>query len=133
MLILNVDDDIDDREMFCDALKAIDPEISCMQVESGLKAVEFLRKNEVPDFIFVDINMPKMNGYECVEEIRSISHLRKVPIIMYSTTFNPNDQVNFTNLGIQYLIKSSRFAEVVSAIKKMIYKLVTQPEERSKT
>lgn len=121
MLILNIDDDFEDREMFREAIRAVDPVISCIQHESGLKALEFMADTElVPDYIFIDINMPKMNGYECVREIRLLTDMKKIPIIMYSTTFNPNDQVDFKKLGIKYLTKSSRFSELVESIRSLI-------------
>lgn len=133
MLILNIDDDVEDREMFREAIRAVDPVISCIQHESGLNALEFIADSEiVPDYIFIDINMPKMNGYECVKEIRLLPGTKKIPIIMYSTAFNPNDQVDFKKLGIKYLTKSSRFSELVESIKNLIGNRVKVLEGKSK-
>ncbi|MEX2231345.1 MAG: response regulator [Cyclobacteriaceae bacterium] len=122
MLILNIDDDIDDREMFCAAIKAVDSMISCVQMDSGHKALEFIAKAEIlPDYIFIDINMPKMDGFECVEKIRSIPGTKKISIVMYSTAFRPDDHANFARMGIKYLSKSSRLPDIVESIKKIIY------------
>ncbi|SHG73222.1 Response regulator receiver domain-containing protein [Chryseolinea serpens] len=130
MLIINVDDDADDREMFCEALRAIDELISCVQHDSGQKALEFLRSHpETPDFIFVDINMPKMNGYECVYAIRSIDHLQHVPIVMFSTAFNPHLQ-HPEEKNVTFVAKSSRFNELVESIKALIL-VPSPPAERS--
>lgn len=96
MLIFNVDDDSDDREIFSDVIKSVNPQIACVLFESGEDLLDFLASNvALPDFIFIDINMPKMNGYECVQQIRSHDMFREVKIIMYSTSFNPEEQLRF--------------------------------------
>lgn len=121
MLILNVDDDIDDREIFSDAVKAVDPGIPCVLFESGPELLHFLKENETaPDFIFIDINMPKMNGHECAEEICANNVSGDTQIVMYSTAFNPKDLGNFEKQGFKYLIKQSRFNDLVHSIKNII-------------
>lgn len=121
MLILNIDDDIDDREMFCAAIKEVDAMISCIHLDSGFKALEFVAKSEIlPDYIFIDINMPKMDGFECVEEIRSLPGMKAISIVMYSTAFRPDDHLRFHRLGIRYLKKTSRLSELVESIKQLI-------------
>lgn len=121
MQIVNVDDDKDDREMFCMAINKIDPAIECIQVESGEDAIDLLLNSKVaPDFIFMDINMPRMNGYECVREIYQYPNLKDTRIVMFSTTFNPRDQVEFGILGIKYLLKTSSVTTLAESIKKLI-------------
>lgn len=121
MIILNIDDDIDDREMFCAAIKEVDSMISCIHLDSGFKALEFIARSEtLPDYIFIDINMPKMDGFECVEEIRSLPGMKEISIVMYSTAFRPDDQLRFHRLGIRYLNKTSRLSELVESIKQLI-------------
>ena len=123
MLVLNVDDDSDDRELFCDALKAIDPQISCLHFDSGDTILDFLKTNEkVPDYIFIDINMPRMNGFECVRQIRANTNLKQVPIVMFSTAFNPNDLKEYSNLGINFLTKPTNFANLIESVKSQISK-----------
>jgi CheY-like chemotaxis protein len=121
MQILNVDDDSDDRHMFCMAIKRIDPDIECILVEGGEDAVELLLNSEMaPDFIFMDINMPRMNGYECVREIYQYPNLKNTTFVMFSSTFNPRDQVEFGVLGIKYLLKTSNVKSLVDGIRKLI-------------
>jgi len=116
-----VDDDSDDRNMFCWAIRKIDPGIQCIEIENAEKAIEFLRLSDIfPDFIFMDINMPRINGYECVQEIHGFPNLKNTQIIMYSSSFNPRDQVEFGVLGLKYLSKTSDIHELVDSIKKMI-------------
>jgi CheY-like chemotaxis protein len=130
MLILSVDDDSDDREIFCDAVKTVDERVSCIQVESGDDALEFLSNTEIlPDYIFIDINMPKMNGYECARMIKSIPRLKNIQLVMHSTTLNPADLVHFSQQEIKHLPKPSQFSELVKSIKHLIFNSVTVPEE----
>ncbi|MBL0745724.1 response regulator [Chryseolinea lacunae] len=120
MLILEVDDDEDDRELFLDALNTIDPSISCQQLESGKDVLDYLNEAKLlPDFIFMDVNMPKMTGYECVNLIRSIPRFELVQIVMYSTAFNPEERANLSSKGIKFLSKTALFSELVEGIKKL--------------
>jgi CheY-like chemotaxis protein len=83
-----IDDDQDDQEIFCMALYEIDSEIKCLTINSGIEALEILRTNPLlkPAYIFIDVNMPKMNGLDCLREIKKLSHLSATAVIMYSTT-----------------------------------------------
>jgi len=131
MQIVNVDDDPDDREMFCRAIKRIDADIACIQIESGEDAVEILSKGEVsPEYIFMDINMPRMNGYECMNEIRQYSNLKDTTIIMYSSTFNPRDQEYFGVLGLQYLLKTSSLTILAESVRKLIQPKLLEEKQK---
>lgn len=121
MKIVYIDDDPDDREIFCYAIKAVDSGISCLDFESGTKALDYLLANPtMPDFIFIDINMPRMNGYECAQKIKAAKNLKKSQIVMYSTAFQPKDLIEFTKLGIKFLNKPTSFVNLVQSIKSMI-------------
>jgi len=76
---LFIDDDADDQEFFCDAALSIDPHITCKFASNGVEAIEqLLDESFLPDFIFIDMNMPKMNGKETLEEIRKMDRLNAV-------------------------------------------------------
>lgn len=121
MLVLNVDDDNDDREIFCDAVKSVDPNISCAQLESGISLLQFLDNvDTLPDYLFIDINMPKMSGLECVKKIRSIPLFLRIQIVMYSTAFNPHDEIYFSEMGIKCLTKKSKFSDLVNSLKALL-------------
>jgi CheY-like chemotaxis protein len=121
MLILNVDDDIDDREFFSEAVKVVDPKIPCVLFENGNELLYFLEKNKtLPDYIFIDINMPKMNGYECAQEIKSNYLTGEIQIVMYSTAFNPIDLKKFDEEGFKYIIKQNSLKDLVRSIKRVI-------------
>jgi PleD family two-component response regulator len=88
--IFLIDDDADDCFHFEEALKEIDPEIrfNCRNQCEGLLPVLV---GYMPDLIFLDINMPVKNGFDCMKEIRSCRDLKKVPIVMFSTSQNERD------------------------------------------
>ena len=83
-----VDDDLDDQEIFQMALREIDENIQCTPANNGVEALEKLQYDVsfTPDYIFIDMNMPKMNGMDCLRQMRSLNRLKNTKIIMYSTT-----------------------------------------------
>lgn len=92
---LLIDDDTDDHEIFKLALDAIDSTILCVCLNRSMQAIEKLKsdKSFLPKIIFVDINMPVMNGVECLAEIKKIDHLKDVPVVFYST-FADSDKIS---------------------------------------
>ena len=80
-ILMIVEDDTDDRHYFCDAVKEIDPNYECIQTWNGAQALEMLRKfKRLPDFIFIDINMPLMNGLDFLEKIKEDEKLKNIPV-----------------------------------------------------
>ncbi len=86
-----IDNDVEDYETFSLALREVDSSIACMFGSNTVEALEQLSHpgSAIPFFIFVDMTMPPMNGLECLRELRKLSHLRMVPVYMYTTGFDP--------------------------------------------
>src|SRR5688572_17669623 len=86
--VLIIDDDTDDQEIFMMCATAVNKEIVCSTANNGPDAIAMLesQREYAPDFIFLDVNMPKMNGIECLKVLKQIEHLRQTKIYMYSTT-----------------------------------------------
>ncbi len=84
------DDDDDDRVLFCDAIEELGIETSVNTFENGVDLMANLidKDKGLPDMIFLDLNMPLMNGEECLDDIRSEPALTKIPIIIYSTSLD---------------------------------------------
>jgi CheY-like chemotaxis protein len=114
MNILYVDDDSDDTEVFCEAITTIDKNSSCITAANGLLALQILaEKNPKPDYIFLDINMPFMNGKECLAAIKKDDQLKHIPVIMYSTSTSTNEIKECYALGaFDFLIKPDRFTKL---------------------
>ena len=81
------DDDPDDLELFDEALRGIDSSIEFNFASNGKELIEKLRLDgHTAQIIFLDINMPEMNGWECLENLKKEDQLKDIPVIMYSTS-----------------------------------------------
>jgi CheY-like chemotaxis protein len=110
-----IDDDLDDQEIFLMAMQQFDASIRCDFANDGLVAIEKLKADEVdvPDYIFIDMNMPRMNGIECLEEIKKMDHLKDVPICMFSTSADPTLVAKAEALGaIDFIVKPADITEL---------------------
>ena len=104
--ILLVDDDEDDRNLFREALDEIDAAADCFMATDGLNALEFLNNCEtLPDFIFVDLNMPRMNGKQLIRELKQNKQFESIPVIIYSTSKIEEDVKETMGLGVALYIK----------------------------
>jgi CheY-like chemotaxis protein len=83
-----IDDDNDDQEIFSFVIKEVSHGAECVFANDGINALEKINTNAsfIPDIIFIDINMPRMNGVKCLAEIKKISRLQNVRVYMYSTS-----------------------------------------------
>jgi CheY-like chemotaxis protein len=102
---LLVDDDDDDREIFCLALAQADPSMKCSVARDGVEALAMLTSaSDIPNYIFLDLNMPRMNGKECLREIRKTDRLKDVPVIIFSTSLLQKDIMETQTLGASSFI-----------------------------
>jgi CheY-like chemotaxis protein len=86
-VILLIDDDLDDQEIFSITIEKISPHIRCEFADDGVHGLERLRKELLlPNLILIDLNMPRMDGLECLEYIRKIDHLKDIQAYIYSTS-----------------------------------------------
>ena len=84
--IFLVDDDKDDQEFFIEALKGVENVSLFGAAYNSMEALNTLKiSNLLPDFIFLDFNMPKINGIECLREIIKDSRTKNIPVIMLSS------------------------------------------------
>ncbi len=114
-----VDDDSDDREFFCDAVTELDSPAECLTAINGEDALKILRneKEHLPDYIFLDLNMPKMDGRTCLAELKKDVKLKNIPVIIFSTSSQPKDIEETRELGAAYfLTKSSDFKKLQKEI-----------------
>jgi CheY-like chemotaxis protein len=112
--ILLVDDDADDQLFFLEAISAIDKTLHCDVASNGIEAIDHLNKMPpAPSLIFLDLNMPKMNGYECLERIRQICGFNKIPVVIFTTSGNPREAERTKSLGADiFLTKTSDFKKL---------------------
>ena len=97
-----VDDDADERLLFVEAMMEIAPDFGCFTRSDPKTTIfELLTESldELPDLIFVDINMPCMDGWEFLKKLKSDATIEQIPIIMYSTSSLPGDSDKAKKLG----------------------------------
>src|SRR5438477_9407980 len=88
-----VDDDMDDILIFREVLQDVNPTIDFRSAADGHEALSILRtkNNDLPDVIFLDLNMPRMDGKECLAELKKDPQLQRIPVIMYTTSCQSKD------------------------------------------
>lgn len=98
---LLIDDDSDDRELFTEALSAVDPVSICDRVPDGEEAFDMLASRQIdkPDIIFLDINLPTMSGWQILSKLKKTDDFKQIPVIIYSTSTNPKDKTTAQDLG----------------------------------
>jgi CheY-like chemotaxis protein len=111
MTVFYADDDVEDCELFNEALAKIDEDIKCVIAKDGGEALAYLNHtNQLPDYIFLDINMPLVDGKKCLMEIKKNLKLKNIPVIMYSTTSDTQEIREYYRLGAHdFLIKPNNF------------------------
>jgi CheY-like chemotaxis protein len=120
--ILYVDDDLDDHEVFSEAVASINPGITCYLATDGKNALDLLNDLDIlPDYIFLDLNMPRLNGKEFLYSLRESERLKNIDVIIYSTSNNPRDVEECRKLGaIDFIIKPSTWDRIYESINKFI-------------
>jgi CheY-like chemotaxis protein len=113
------DDDLDDVEIFCETVAEIDPTIRCIAASNGEEALKKLNHpfSPLPDFIFLDLNMPRLDGKKCLDEIKKSARLKQIPVIVYTTSKLETDIIEMKKLGAVYFItKPSRLSHLRSIL-----------------
>ena len=121
--IILADDDKDDREFFGEALKEINISSELTTTVNGQQLMELLNNpnQPKPDIIFLDINMPRKNGKECLREIKNSKTLKDIPCIMFSASNRETDKQDSYHLGADlYVNKPMSFTEMVIVINNII-------------
>ena len=125
--IILADDDRDDHDFFKDALTDIAPSVNLSIVEDG-EALLALLKHYIPDFIFLDLDMPCKNGLECLTEIRTNPTLQSIPIVIFSSTSRPANIDAAYEMGADlFFIKPSNFNDLVASVKAILSLNWTEP------
>ena len=140
IILLLADDDKDDCLFFKDAIDELPLTADLTTVHDGEQLMQLLSEEAVqpppPHVLFLDINMPRKNGFECLAEIKSNEKLKQLPIIIFSTSFE-QDVVNllYKNGAHHYIRKPAEFSQ----LKKVIYQAlilatdenITQPAKEN--
>jgi CheY-like chemotaxis protein len=120
--ILLADDDKDDSLLFRDAFADFESPIIISQVSDGEQLMQFLeRTTTLPDVLFLDLNMPRKSGFECLKEIKKSFRFRKIPVVIYSTSYVEHVTNLLYDSGAHYYICKPRdFSDLVKVIHRCI-------------
>ncbi len=104
--IVIAEDDQDDFCFLSDALHEINSEFIIRQATNGLQVMGYLKAAEVPDIIFLDLNMPIRNGIATLQLIKAIPGFRNIPIVIYTTsTYNKAIDDAYNNEAHYFIVK----------------------------
>jgi|SRR5688572_31861025 len=121
--LLLADDDADDRMFFKEALDELPVHSSLRTVDDGDQLMKLLTNEStiLPDILFLDLNMPRKSGFECLTEIKTNEKLKSLKVIIYSTSFDPG-MVNslYENGAHLYVCKPGDF----NNLKKVIHEAI---------
>ena len=112
--ILLVEDDTDDQLFFVDAVKEIQPTLECDIASNGLEALDHLDKvPPPPSIIFLDLNMPIMNGFECLAKLKAIKQYKEIPVVIFTTSNQPVDVERTISMGAKLFLTKPPDFEVL--------------------
>ncbi len=122
--IFLVDDDADDQEFFKNALKIVSQTAIYKSAVNGMEALKILEAEHViPEVIFLDWNMPVMNGQEFLEEIKKRESLKHIPVIILSTSSHYQTITLSRELGAKdFITKPNNFGDLVEILSGFVKK-----------
>lgn len=122
--VLLADDDEDDRLFFIDAFEEIKIKTVINTVKDGSELIDYLTQStsKLPDVLFLDLNMPRKTGIECLTEIKKMKKLENIAIAIYSTSASDKDiEDTFVKGANVYIKKPSDF----TTLKKILQEVIT--------
>ncbi len=117
--ILLADDDEDDRNFFIDAFEEIKITTNVNVVNDGEELMNYLNQPDIvlPHILFLDLNMPRKNGIECLSEIKQLDHLKDMAVAIYSTSSSENDiEETFVKGANVYIKKPNNFDDLIKIL-----------------
>ncbi len=118
--IFLADDDADDRLLFEEALHELNTDVNIKTANNGEQLMQILDKEvpPTPNIIFLDLNMPLKNGFECLTEIKKDKKFKNIPVVIFSTSCQKEamDKV-YQNGADYYICKPDSFQKLKQLIK----------------
>jgi CheY-like chemotaxis protein len=138
--ILLVEDNAGDIRLTQEALKEGKIRLNLSVARDGMEALDFLRREGKyagaarPDLVFLDLNLPKKDGREVLQEIKDDPKLKRIPVVIL-TTSESNDDILTTygfhaNCYITKPVNMDQFIKVVKLVEEFWFTIVKLPEER---
>lgn len=144
ILVLMADDDEDDRLLARDAFSECDPEVRLRFVEDGQELLDYLQgrgafeqrsSHPLPGLILLDLNMPRKDGREALAEIKADPALRRIPVVVFTTSKAEEDVLRSYDLGVSSFISKpvsyEALVRLVATLSLYWFDTVRLPAERS--
>lgn len=107
--ILCVDDDEDDLFFIKEVIESQSHSFGIVEARNGVEAINFLEdsleKKQLPCLIIMDMNMPRMDGKQAIKKLKEHKELAMIPVVVFTTSSNPNDRKYFEDEGIHFITK----------------------------
>ena len=131
--ILIVDDDDDDKQLFIESAKEVNNNIKCVSASDGQEALQLLKDEQnplLPDYIFLDLRMPRISGKQCLEEIRKDTRLQQIPVFIYTTSRDVEDSIELKKKGaVHFISKSANPDDLYYILSTVLYEKWDQIEK----
>ena len=121
--VMLIDDDRDDAELFKEALSEINSSIVLVYHQDSRAALKQLQdsRSDLPELIFLDINMPVVSGWQCLTEFKNSEHLKDIAVIMFTTSSQPREKEIAKELGAQgFITKPSDYETLKKLLSSVI-------------
>lgn len=120
--ILLIDDDVDDQLIFTDMISEITTGVECIIAGNGVEGLQLLKSGApAPSLIFLDLNMPLMNGFDCLKRIKEDKKLKHIPVIIFTTSDSPVDKKRTSEQGAEmFLTKTPDFKKLKSKLSEIL-------------
>lgn len=122
--ILYIDDDPDDLLIFCETINSLYPEVTILKAQSGEEGISILNRlgkehKPYPCLIMLDMNMPKMNGKQTLEYIRSQQHWEDIPVVIFTTSSSASDIEFFKSYNTHCVTKPMSYKYMNQTIQQL--------------
>lgn len=117
------EDDEDDIFFFQYAIEKLMPACNLKIAQNGLQLIDLIRNSQTsPDLMFIDINMPMVDGFETLSRLKSMPGYKQVPTIVYSTSRRDEDVIRAYKVGASaYLVKPLELESLEKAVQKVLH------------
>lgn len=133
--LLLADDDVDDRFFFQDSLSKLPIKTNLTTVTNGVELMDLLltKEQDLPDVVFLDLNMPLKSGFECLSEIMAHDKFRNLPIIICSTSMDEPLLNSLYELGaFHFILKPGEYSKLKDVIFKGLSSIADKSNKPSK-
>jgi DNA-binding response OmpR family regulator len=119
--VLLIDDDSDEAELLGDACQLFSQHVVFKSFTDGHEALKYIDEGNLPDFVFLDLNMPRISGKEVLGKLREREKTMNIRVVIYSTTITEQDRDDTRDLGVaHYLQKPENFVALQNSVRSIL-------------